>query len=179
MFRPAPQESETEPPESDLDLDGARTPPPRPPDQDPPFVRPFAPKPSTAPAFISGGVGVLVGAAIALGATYLFASGDSDLQAVKGQVAALNSADANEASARKALDGRLAALEAKSSQPAGSPDVAALDSPALRARGLGRKRQCDRDDRRGGESGAGQRRQGRRHGGLARRDGRLQTDGWS
>jgi hypothetical protein len=92
----------------------------------PPPIEPVSPaSPSRGPAFVSGGVGALLGAAVAFVAAYLYQPGTTDTNGLTTQVSALDSAISAEVSARKTLEARLAGIEAKDSSPAGAPELAA------------------------------------------------------
>lgn len=89
---------------------------------------PAATGPSRLGAFVIGGVGALLGAAVVFAGTYIFAPSGRDDEALTRQISALNAANASEASAQKALEARLATLEAKPAQSANSPQLSALEA---------------------------------------------------
>jgi hypothetical protein len=142
------REAEIEAPEAAAELNPEPEPAAAAPEPEPapaaaplPPTAPPPPKPSSAAAFLSGGIGALLGAAVAFGATYFTQSGANPAPTATGQLAALDTALSGETSARKALDERLAALEAKaaqppaSAQPAAAPQLAALEDRLAKLEG--------------------------------------------
>ena len=95
-----------------------------------PFQQTPPPKsqPRGFPVVISAGVGALIGAAAALAVSYVFQPSAPDLQPLTDKVATLDSAISGEVTARKALEARLATLEAKPGPAAPSKDTAALEA---------------------------------------------------
>ncbi len=120
-----PPVEETEPPEPELTepepihLEAEPPPPPSGPSE--PYREP-APKPSNMAAFVAGAVGVLIGAAVVYAAVGLTGPSSSELQAATTRLDTLETGLSSETTARKALDGRIAALEGR---PSVNPDALA------------------------------------------------------